>query len=122
MVKIFTLTLNLNKNTPMAENKYLKVTKPDGTIHFVPFTKKAKERYEKVNSRTTEKVKLEEITEDEMNDAIAAKKLLDKDFRKSKTDLVAENAAKEAKIAELEAALAEKQAPKQEKENSKAKN
>lgn len=93
----------------MEENKFLKITKPDGTVHFVPYAEKSKNRYEKTNMRTTEKLKIEEISESEMNELIDSKKLIDKDYKKSKSDLATESAAKDAEIEALKAQLAQAQ-------------
>lgn len=93
------------------QSTYLKITKSDGTVHFVPFSAQAQARYEKSNTRLTDKMKIETVTQEQMDADIAAKRILDPSFRKSKQDLLAENKSKDDEIAKLKEQLAAKSAP-----------
>lgn len=88
------------------EKNILKVTKSDGSIHFVPNNSPNKAMYELHNSKMPNKVVVEEITTDEMNELITAGSLVNQTLAKKKEDLVSENALKDKRIAELEAQLA----------------
>lgn len=92
----------------MSLGNFLRITKTDGTVHFVPWSQPALNRYNKTNQRLTDKMKIEEVTPAEMQEDIKNKKILDPSYRKNKADLVADNKAKDAEIERLRAQLAEK--------------
>lgn len=95
-------------------NDILKITKTDGSIHFVPNNSSNKAMYEKHNAIKPDKVKVEEITSDEMNNLIKSGKLIDETQAKKKEDLVSENEKLKAQLAELQNAQKETQAKKKE--------